>query len=47
MALVAKDFQTQTQWALVAIPAPIYFVFCLFCGLCLSESKHFERTRDR
>ena len=25
MALVAKDFQTQTQWALVAIPAPIYF----------------------
>ena len=30
MALVAKDFQTQTQWALVAIPAPIYFVFCLF-----------------
>ena len=26
MALVAKDFQNQTQWALVAIPAPIYFV---------------------
>ena len=26
MALVARDFQPQTQWALVAIPAPIYFV---------------------
>ena len=24
--LWAKDFQPQTQWALVAIPAPIYFV---------------------
>ena len=25
MALEAKDFQDQAQWALVAIPAPIYF----------------------
>jgi len=25
MALEAKDFQIQAQWALVAIPAPIYF----------------------
>ncbi|WP_374612614.1 hypothetical protein [Sphingorhabdus sp.] len=25
MALEAKDFQNQAQWALVAIPAPIYF----------------------
>jgi hypothetical protein len=24
IALVAKDFQIQAQWALVAIPAPIY-----------------------
>lgn len=47
MALVTKDFQTQTQWALVAIPAPIYFVFGLFCGLCRAQSKHVERSRDR
>jgi hypothetical protein len=25
MALEAKDFHLQAQWALVAIPAPIYF----------------------
>jgi hypothetical protein len=25
MALEAKDFQIEAQWALVAIPAPIYF----------------------
>jgi hypothetical protein len=26
MALEAKDFHLQAQWALVVIPAPIYFV---------------------
>jgi hypothetical protein len=25
MAFEAKDFHDQAQWALVAIPAPIYF----------------------
>jgi hypothetical protein len=34
MALVAKDFQSQAQWALVAIPAPIYVLGGdgAFCG---------------
>lgn len=30
MALVAMDFESQTQWALVAMPAPIYFVLAPF-----------------
>lgn len=28
MVFKAKDFQVQAQWALVAIPAPIYFARC-------------------
>lgn len=27
MVFETKDFQNQAQWALVAIPAPIYFVW--------------------
>jgi hypothetical protein len=30
MALVVMDFQSQTQWALVAMPAPILFCACPF-----------------
>ena len=30
MALEAMDFESQTQWALVAMPAPIYFVLAPF-----------------
>jgi hypothetical protein len=30
MALVVTDLQTQTQWALVAMPAPILLCACPF-----------------
>jgi hypothetical protein len=34
MALVVMDFQSQTQWALVAMPAPI-----LLCACSLPASR--------
>ena len=33
MVPVAADFQSQTQWALVAMPAPIYFMWRTNRGL--------------
>ena len=43
MALVAKDFQHQTQWALVAILAPI--LFCLsFCRSGQSQPQPINTT---
>jgi hypothetical protein len=40
MALEAKDFQNQAQWALVAIPAPIYFALIFFViPICTNTSS--------
>jgi hypothetical protein len=38
MALEAKDFQDQAQWALVAIPAPIYVLGAIPKAVTASHS---------
>ena len=39
MALVVTDLQTQTQWALVAMPAPILLCACPFRPLVFVEAN--------
>ena len=41
MALVVTDLQTQTQWALVAMPAPILLCACPFAA---SRRRRGERV---